>query len=244
MEQKLTAELRTGTGKGPARQARMQGRVPGVLYGHELKPVPLTVDSRELFKVLHTEAGANVLIDLKVDDETHLALAREIHRDHVKGRFVHVDFLAIRRDEKITVEVPVRIVGDSVGVKEGGAVEHHVWDLRLECLPGDVPEAVEADITELGIGDSIRVSELPIPEGIDVLTNAEEVVVAVVIPQLLKVEEEVPEGEAVEGEEGAEGEAAEGEAGAEGAPAGEGGDAGGGGGSGGSGGSQEGGGEG
>lgn len=219
MEQKLTAEIRSGVGKGPARQARMKGLVPAVLYGHDLEPIALTVDSLELYRVLHTDAGANVLIELKVDKDSHLALAREIHRDHVKGRFVHVDFLAIRRDQKITVEVPVRIIGESVGVKEGGAVEHHVWDLKLECLPGDVPESIDADVSGLAIGDSIRVSELPVPHGIDVLTNPEEVVVAVVIPQLLKVEEEVPEGEVVEGEEG---EVVEGEEGAEGAPEGEG----------------------
>src|SRR3989304_5829939 len=156
MEQKLKAEVRIEAGKGAARKVRAGGRVPAILYGHGMEPVPLTVDSRDLFPVLHTDAGANALIDLQVDSANHLALAREIQRDLRKGAFVHVDFLAIRRDEKITVDVPVRIVGEPRGVKEGGAVEHHVWDFKIECLPADVPEAIEADITDLAIGDSLR----------------------------------------------------------------------------------------
>ncbi len=228
MEQKLKAEVREGTGKGVARKLRAQGRVPAVLYGHGIEPTALHVDSLELFRVLHTDAGMNVLIDLEVGGEPHLALARELQSDQVRSKLIHVDFLAISRDEKITVSVPVEIVGESRGVKEGGAVEHHLWEMELECLPGDVPGHIEADITDLGIGDSLRVTDIAVPDGVDVKDDPDEIVVSVVVPQLLKVEAELEEGEAVEGaEEGAEaaeGEAGEGEAaGGEGAPAAEGG---------------------
>ncbi|MGH2526961.1 MAG: 50S ribosomal protein L25, partial [Actinomycetota bacterium] len=140
MEQRLVAETREGTGKGAARKLRAAGRVPAILYGHGMDPLALSVDSRELFHLLHTGAGANVLVDLVVDGTKHLALPRDVQRDHIRGRFVHVDFLAVRRDEKINVTIPLRIVGESPGIKAGGVLEHHLWELNCECLATDVPE--------------------------------------------------------------------------------------------------------
>jgi large subunit ribosomal protein L25 len=220
-EVKLVAEPRTGTGKGVARKLRAAGRVPAVLYGHGMESTPLSVDAKDLYHVLHTGAGANVLVDLTVDGTEHLIIPREVQRDYIHGRFIHVDLLAVRRDEKLHLSIPVRIVGESVGVKAGGVVEHHLWELEVESLPGDVPEAIDADITSLEIGMSLRVSDLVAPEGATILTNPDESVVAVQQPQMAVEleEEEAAEGEAVEGEaaEGAEGEGAEGEGGGEGA---------------------------
>ena len=219
-EQKLVAEPREGTGKGVARKLRAAGRVPAVMYGHGTESTALSVDARDLFHILHTGAGTNVLVDLVVDGSEHLIIPRDVQRDHIHGRFIHVDFLAVRRDEKLQLSIPVRIVGESVGVKAGGVVEHHLWELEVESLPGDVPEAIDADITSLEIGMSLRVSDLVAPKGATILTNPEESVVAVQQPQMaveLEEEEAAAEAEAAEGEaaEGAEGEAAEGE-GAEG----------------------------
>jgi large subunit ribosomal protein L25 len=219
MERKLKAERRDRTGKETAHKIRAAGRVPAVVYGRGMEPMHVSIDSRELFHLLHTDAGVNVLVDLRVDGDHFLALPREVQRDLIKDRFVHVDFLRIARDEKITVEVPVHIVGESHGVKEGGVVEHHLWTLHVECLPTDVPTHIDADITKLGINESLKVSDLKAPEKSTVLTSADEVVVSVVPPQVLRVEEaeevaaEAVEGEEAEaGEEGATGEeAAEGE---------------------------------
>jgi large subunit ribosomal protein L25 len=217
-EVKLVAEPRDGTGKGVARKLRAAGRVPAVLYGAGLDSTPVSVDSKDLFHVLHTGAGYNVLVDLTVDGTEHLVIPRDVQRDHIHGRFIHLDLLAVRRDEKIKIMVPVRIVGESVGVKAGGVVEHHLWEIELECLPQDVPEGIDADISELEIGMGLRVSDLVAPAGTAFLTSEEESVVAVVQPQMaVELEEEEAaegegaEGEAVEGEEGAEGGAAEGE---------------------------------
>ena len=138
-EVKLVAEPREGTGKGVARKLRAAGRVPAVLYGHGMESTALSVDSRDLYHVLHTGAGTNVLVDLVVDGSDHLIIPRDVQRDHIHGRFIHVDFLAVRRDEKLHLSIPVRIVGESVGVKAGGVVEHHLWELEVESLPGDVP---------------------------------------------------------------------------------------------------------
>jgi large subunit ribosomal protein L25 len=210
MERKLKADRRDAAGKGAARKLRATGRVPGVVYGHGMEPVPVAVDGRELYHVLHTDAGSNVLIDLAVGSDRHLTLARDIQRDHVRGQFLHVDFLAVRRDEKIHVDVPVELVGESHGVKEGGVVEHHLWEIRVECLPGDVPERIEGDISKLGIGESLKVTELTLPPGVEVLTDADETVVSVVPPPIIQVEEEVAEAlEGVEAEAAAEGATAE-----------------------------------
>ena len=198
-EKELKANLRDGGGKGSARKIRAQGLVPAILYGHGMDPVKVAIDDRDLYHVLHTEAGANVLVDLQIGKDRHLAMPREIQRDHIRGRFLHVDFLVVRRDEKITVDVPVHLVGESHGVKEGGVVEHHLWDLKVECLPTNVPQSVEADITRLGIGDSLSVADIRIPGNVTVLTPKEETIVSVVPPPILKIEEEVAE--AVEGEE-------------------------------------------
>jgi large subunit ribosomal protein L25 len=199
MEKRLDATRRQADGKGAARRLRAAGKVPAVVYGRAMEPVAVAVDSRELYHVLHTEAGSNVLIDLRVGRERHLAMPREIQRDHIKGRFIHVDFLEVRRDVKITVDVPIELVGESHGVKEGGVVEHHLWDIKLECLPGDVPERIEIDISRLGIGDSIRVADLTTPGGTIIVSDPESAVVAVVPPPILRLEEELEE--AVEGEE-------------------------------------------
>jgi large subunit ribosomal protein L25 len=214
-EVKLVAEPREGTGKGVARKLRAAGRVPAVLYGHGMDSMALSVDSKDLFHVLHTGAGTNVLVDLVVDGTEHLIIPRDVQRDHIHGRFIHVDLLAIRRDEKLHLTIPVRIVGESVGVKAGGVVEHRLWEIEVECLPTDVPEAIEADISALEIGMGLHVSDLAAPEGVTFLTSEEESVVAVAQPQMAVELEE----EAAEGEEGAEGEAAEGEEGAEGGAA-------------------------
>jgi len=221
-EVKLVAEPREGTGKGVARKLRAAGRVPAVLYGHGMDSTALSVDARDLYHVLHTGAGTNVLVDLVVDGSDHLIIPRDVQRDHIQGRFIHVDFLAVRRDEKLQLSIPVRIVGESVGVKAGGVVEHHLWELEVESLPGDVPEAIDADISNLEIGMSLRVSDLVAPKGATILTDPEESVVAVQQPQMaveLEEEEALAAAEALEAAEGegAEGEAAEGEGGREGA---------------------------
>jgi large subunit ribosomal protein L25 len=215
MERKLKAERRDHTGKETSHKVRAAGRVPAVVYGRGMQPMHVSVDSRDLFHLLHTDAGMNVLVDLRVDGDHFLALPREVQRDYIKGRFLHVDFLRIARDEKITVEVPVHLTGESHGVKEGGVIEHHLWDLQVECLPTDVPTHIEADITRLGINESLKVGDLKAPEKCTILTSLDEVVVSVVPPQVLRVEEveevvaEAVEGaEAVAGAEGATGEEA------------------------------------
>jgi large subunit ribosomal protein L25 len=215
METTLKAEPREGSGKGPARRLRASGRVPGILYGHGMKPVSLSVSGLDLLHLFHlTAGGSSIVVDLELDGTTHLVIPREIQRDHIHGRYVHVDFLAVRRDEKITINVEVREVGEAPGVKAGGVIEHHLRDVEIECLPGNVPEILEADISLLEIGDLLRVSDVAVPDGVEILTDLDAPVISIITPAALRVEadltlpgEEAPEAEVPEGEEAPEGEA-------------------------------------
>jgi large subunit ribosomal protein L25 len=209
-EYKLAAENRSDAGKGAARRLRASGRVPAVLYGHGTKPQHLSVDARQFGQALRTDAGVNVLISLEVGRDQHLALAKEIQRHPVKGSFIHVDFIQVRRGEKVHVQVPVHLVGEAPGAREGGIVDQDLYQLSVEAEVTAVPEAVEADISGLGIGEVLRVADLKAPRGAVVLDDPDASVVSVVSPTV-EAEPEVEaaeEGEAAEGAEAAAPEAA------------------------------------
>ena len=225
METKLKAERREGTGKGVARRLRADGRVPGVLYGQGVDPIPLSVSSQDLLHLFHASAGATMLVDLQVDGESHLAIPREVQRDYIHAKYVHVDFLAVSRTEKVKLSVEVHEIGEAVGIKNGGVIEHHLRDVEIECLPGNVPEGLEVDISALDVGDMVRVSDIVPVEGVTILTDADQPVVSIITPAALRTEvdltvpgeegEELAEGEAAPAAEGEEAPAAEGEASAE-----------------------------
>src|SRR3989441_4811680 len=204
MEVTLRAEPRSTTGKGSARQARMGGRVPAILYGRGMVPTPLAVDSKQIGHALHTEAGANVLVNLEVDGgRRYLTMVREVQRHPVRGNLLHVDFVNTARDVKTHADVPVSLVGDSRGVREGGVLEHHLWELRVEALPTDIPPALEVDISSLGIGEHLRVEDVPAPPGTEIVTPAEEIIVSVVEPQAARAAEWLAPEEAAGAGEGA-----------------------------------------
>lgn len=209
-EVKLNAVLRDGTGKGPSRRTRAEGRVPAIVYGRGMEPLSISVDRREFVTALHTDAGMNVLLDIEVDGETTLALTRELQRDPVRGTLLHADFVKIDRTQEVEVEVPVHIVGESPGVKEGGVLENPLFQLHVKCLPANVPESIDADISGLGIGEALRVADLAGGRDFEILNDPDAVVASVAAP----ISE--AELEALEAEAGAVAEA--GEAAAEGAP--------------------------
>jgi large subunit ribosomal protein L25 len=214
----LTAETGRPTGTRAAKRLRAEGRIPAVVYGHG-DPVAVTVDWRALRQVLTTEAGLNALINLQVDGETQLTMVKELQRHPVRHGVLHVDFLRVRADEPITVDVPIVLEGEAEEVhKADGMVDQVLHQLSITALPGEIPTELTLDISGLGIGDALRVSDLRLPSGVTTDIDGEEPVV------LAKIEViEVPEPEAEEEAEAAEGEAAEGEA--EGPEGGEGGSA-------------------
>ena len=213
-EYKLAAENRSDAGKGAARRLRASGRVPAVLYGHGSKPEHLSVDARQFGQALRTDAGVNVLIELEVGRARHLALAKEIQRHPVRGHLIHVDFIQVRRGEKVHVQVPVHLVGEAPGVREGGGIaDQDIYQLNVEAEVTAVPEAVEADVSGLGIGDVLRVADLKAPNGAVILDDPEASVVSGVAPavEAEPEAEEAEEGEAAEGAEAEAEEAGEGE---------------------------------
>jgi large subunit ribosomal protein L25 len=205
-ELKLQATRRDETGKGAARRSRAAGRVPAVLYGRGMDPVSLEVDRRDFVTALKTDAGMNVLLDIEVDGTNTLALTRELQRDPVRGNLLHADFVKVDRTQAIEVEVPVHVVGEAPGAKEGGILENPLFSVHVRTLPGNVPEAVEADVSELNIGDSLRVADVRAPADVEILNDGETVVASIVAP----ISEE--ELEAMEAEAGIEMEAPEAEA--------------------------------
>jgi len=210
----LTADLGRPVGSRSSRRLRATGKVPAVLYGHGTDPIALAVDSRELRNALTGDAGLNALITLKVDAESHLAMARYLQRHPVKGTVDHVDFVIVRRDEIVTADVPINLVGEATAVnQEGGIVEQQLFTLTIKAKPLEIPASLEADISGLIIGEAVRVADLKLPSGVETEVDPEDAVVVGQPPAAV----ELPEPEVAEGEEGVEGEegaaAAEGEGG-------------------------------
>jgi len=160
----LKAARRDQGGKGVARKLRGTGRVPAILYGHGDRTEALSVDAHELELLLHSINAENTLIGLDVEGRSTDVLIREIQRHPWKPLVLHVDFLQVHGDEALTLQIPVRLVGTPRGVlDEGGVLDQVLYDLEIECLPGNIPEAAEVDISNLGIGESVRVHDVQIP---------------------------------------------------------------------------------
>jgi large subunit ribosomal protein L25 len=198
----LNAEVGRPHGSSASRRLRRDGKIPGVVYGHGTDPVPVAVEGRDLRTALSGESGTNQLLSLVAGDQTFLTLARELQRHPVKGTVVHVDFQIVRRDEVISADVPVTLVGEATEVHHGdGLVDQQLFSLPVRALPTDIPTNVEVDVTELTIGAAIRVADLVLPEGVTTELDPEAAVVIGQPPRVVTLEEE---GEAAaEGEEGA-----------------------------------------
>ncbi len=211
----LQATVRKSVGNGPARVLRRAGQIPAVLYGRKMEPVLLSVSTKDLELILKDGSFGQVILNLVIQNGkkvTKAAMIKELQTHPVSGSLIHIDFYEVDMKRQIKVMVPVVTTGKSVGIEEGGLLNIVRRELEVLCLPGDIPEAIEIDISELGIGDSVHLEDVPLGENVEVATDVNYTVVTVLSP---KVEEEVVEEEEEElegAEEGAEGEAAEAEA--------------------------------
>jgi large subunit ribosomal protein L25 len=208
----LEAVPRNARGSRPSGRLRRDGGVPAVVYGRGGETVAVTVPARELNHIL--AHGVNTLITLQLEGADQLALARQVQRHPTRGDLLHVDFVRVSTDVAIAAEVALHLVGEAVGVRDGGLLEQAVFSLTVEAKPQDIPAQVEADVSELAIGDALRVSDLPLPPGVTTPIDPETLVVQVSAPRVAAVEGEGVEGEGIEGEaaagEGAPSEPAEG----------------------------------
>ena len=213
----ITVQRRNDVGKGVARRTRMAGQIPGVVYGPETEPIPVSVEERE-FRSAMRHASSGSILNLNLDGKETKAVLREMQRDPVTSRVLHLDFHAISMNKPIHVAIPIHFVGTPVGVKvDGGIMQATMREIEISCLPVNIPEHLEVDVSELRIGDSIHVGKVSIPNA-TILADAKRTVVVISAPTIIKAEAAAVGAEAAVAE-GAEGEAAEG---AEGAPAAEG----------------------
>jgi large subunit ribosomal protein L25 len=192
---KLKAEKRTVVGRNAIKKIKAQGLVPGVIYGSQAEPIALQVEGRALTNVLAHALSEHVLVELEIADGSQstnrLALIQEVQHHPLRPELLHVDFHAVSATEKITSEVPIEAVGDALGVRTfGGLLEHSLRTLEVECFPQDLPEIVRIDVTNLNIGESLHVRDIPLPSGVESLTPADLTVVSVVAS---RVGEEVTE---------------------------------------------------
>jgi large subunit ribosomal protein L25 len=181
----LQVVSRAATGKGAARSLRREGKVPGVIYGHERAAEAVSIDTGALSKLLGGISATTTVVDVAIDGRAPVkALIREIQRDALRpARILHLDLYEVRADEAVTVEVPVHLVGTADGVRNfGGVLDHSLRELEIEVLPGDIPEHIELDVTNLTIGHSLFVRDITIPKG-RILNDPDTPVCTVVAPR-------------------------------------------------------------
>ncbi|MFP4158117.1 MAG: 50S ribosomal protein L25/general stress protein Ctc [Desulfobacterales bacterium] len=205
---KLNAKPRGNTGKGAARALRREGRIPAVLYGSGIDSQPLSVSIQELERMFNSPEFSRGLINLATGESgksQRTVMIKEFQRDPVKEHYLHIDFYEVKMDQKIATMVPVTTTGTSKGVEEGGILQIIRRELEVYCLPANIPEQIEIDISELDVGDSVHVSEIPLSSGVEIPYEADFTILTVVSPKM-----EVPEEEAAGEEEAEEGEEEEG----------------------------------
>jgi large subunit ribosomal protein L25 len=200
---KLQAAARTEHGKGASGRLRKQGRVPGIMYGYQVEPTSVSVDALELYHVLHTEAGSNVLIRLEIEGETYLTVARDMQWHPLRGETLHVDFLAVDRDSQIAVEVPVHLTDEDDAADDDGIINHILYTVPILVKPLDVPNFFEMSVAGLAIGDVKRVEDLAdqLPEGADFDIDLDRTVVTVNAPISEAALEALEEAAGIEAEE-------------------------------------------
>lgn len=200
----LKAELRSESGKGAARKLRAAGRVPAILYGRGEETRSLTLDGHELSRILASVHVENTIIDLDIEGQgTVPTLVREVQSHAWRGDVLHVDFYQIQAGQKVDVGVPLRFVGVAPGVKAGGMLQHILSEVQVRCLPDRIPQSFEVDISGLEVGDSVHVSAIALPEGVDLLDDPERTICSVLAPTVAREpgEEEEAAAAAPESEE-------------------------------------------
>ena len=203
-QQKITAQTRVETGRSAVNKIKQQGLVPAVVYGGKEKPITLSVNAREIRNILAHATSEHFLVDLEIADggskSSRLALVQEVQHDPIRGDVLHVDFHAVKADEKLHAEIPVETTGEPAGVKNfGGILEISVHAIEVECLPKDLPDVITLDVSALNVGDAIHVKDIQFPAGVTSRLDGDLTVVRVAAPTVEA--EPVPVAEAAAGPE-------------------------------------------
>ena len=202
----LRAWIREETGKGPCRRLRRAGFVPAVLYGQDVDNLNLKLRTVDIERVLHSHGGGNVMLELQIDGDKKTAVFKVIERHPVTDGLVHIDLQHVVKGQKITVEVPVNIVGKAEGVTKGGILQQEARKLKVECLPDNIPDSIDVDVSALDIGQSIHVSDLELPQSVRVVEDESLTIVLVAEPtkEEAAATEQPAEAEAEQEKEGGE----------------------------------------
>ncbi len=185
---KLNATIRTGKG----RQVRRENQVPAVLYGRNTETIQLAVPEAEIVHFIN-HGAPNTLIDLAVAGNSHTAMVKDLQRNKVKGDILHIDFYAVDLKQELTTTVPVHLTGEAEGVKTGGILQQQIREVEVKCLPTDIPQSYELDISALNVGDTMTVADLALMDNVEVLTAETETIVSILAPRLAEEEEETTE---------------------------------------------------
>ncbi len=193
-EIRIKAETRKGRGKGPARTMRREGAIPAILYGKDVEPLAISISSKDWW-LLETHARSNAVIKMEVTDNQKVqerpVMIKNVQKRAVDHKVLHVDFLQVSMERVVQVEVPIHLVGTPVGVVEGGVVDQHLRVVMIESLPGQIPERIDIDISNLAIGDSIHIHEISLP-GVKLLDPPDVAVVGVTPPEAEEKVEAAP----------------------------------------------------
>jgi len=177
----LEAQPRTPGNKNDARRVRRGGKIPGVVYGAGKNALSVSLDPRQVSRILHSATGHNTIFDLTLDGERTKAMIVDWQYEPIKGSLLHIDVKRIAMDQKLRVNVPITLKGEAAGVKQqGGILEQVLREVEVECLPGDIPSSIEADVTELVFGKVLRVSDLPHIEKLKFLTDEDQPVAHII----------------------------------------------------------------
>ena len=200
----LSSEIRTQTGKGSARKLRSTDKLPAILYGPETDTIMLTLDCTEFRKALKGKSAESVLLDLRIDSgkkgQSKKVMIKEVQRDPVKRDYLHVDLFEISLKKELEVDIPIHLVNTPIGVSEGGILQHVRREVKVLCMPDDLVDKIDVDVSELDIGQSLHIGDISFPSGLKSLEDVDVTVVTVVAPRVDEVEEEEVEGEEVEEE--------------------------------------------
>ncbi len=197
----LAAQVRTDAGKGAARRLRRNDQVPAIFYGPNSQPVMLAVKYLDLKTLLKSASSENVIFQLQIESgqgkSSKTVMLKELQADPIKPVYYHADFYEISMDKELTLNVPVHLVGTPTGASKGGILQHVKRELSVICLPGNLVEFLEVDVTALDIGDAVHVKDLALPTGMKTAEDGDTTVAVVTAPHVVaeKVEEEVVEGE-------------------------------------------------
>ena len=204
----VDSQIRQEFGKNANRRLRAAGRMPGVVYGRNVEAVAVSVDPKDLDRILISNTGHNTIFTLKYQDQQRNVLIREHQRDPVGEELIHADFMAISMDRTMVFDVPVEIMGTAAGVRlDGGILDLVVREIQLECLPGSLPDHIRVDVTDLEIGDSVRVEQLDVDsDKVKMLSDPDLTVLTIAAPSVETADDEImPEDETAEPEIAGEG---------------------------------------